>query len=84
MGSIKGIKIKKRSCYFFDDMIKNEDFDSDILKIDKKSCKNIDIYYIEHITMEDLDYVKINNANLLYMIIGEVDEYIEEKMEINI
>ena len=84
MGSIKGIKIKQLSYYFFDDMIKNEDFDSDLLKIDKKSYKNIDICYIEDITMKDLDYVKINSANPLYMIIGEVDGYIEEKMEINI
>ena len=28
--------------------------------------------------MKDSDYVKINTVNFLYLIIGEVDEYIEE------
>ena len=29
------------------------------------------------------DYESIHNVNLLYLITGEVDGYIEEKMEIN-
>ena len=29
--------------------------------------------------MKDFDYVKINNINPLYLIIGEADEFIEEK-----
>ena len=33
--------------------------DSDLLKIDKKFYKNIDIYYIEYITIKDLDYVNV-------------------------
>ena len=49
-----------------------------LLKIDKKSYKNIDIYYIGYITMKDSDYVKINSVNPLYLIIGEVDGYSEE------
>ena len=44
MGNIKEIKIKNRTYYFFNDMINIKDFDSNLLKIDKKSCKNIDIY----------------------------------------
>ena len=65
-------------------MINIKDFDSNLLKIDKKSYKNIDIYYIGYITMKDSDYVKINSVNPLYLIIEKVDGYIEEKMEINI
>ena len=34
--------------------------------------------------MKDFDYVKIKSVNSLYLIIGKVDGYIEEKMEINI
>ena len=60
-------------------MININDFDSNLLKIDKKSHKNIAIYYIEYITMKDSDYLKINSVNPLYMIIGEVDGCIEEK-----
>ena len=33
--------------------------DSGLLKIDKKFYKNIDIYYIEYITIKDLDYVNV-------------------------
>ena len=65
-------------------MININDFDSNLLKIDKKSHKNIAIYYIEYITMKDSDYLTINTVNPLYMIIGEVDGCIEEKLEINI
>ena len=60
-------------------MIKIKDFNSDLLKIDKKSGKNIDIYYIGYITMKDFDYVKINSVNPLHLIISIVDGYIEEK-----
>ena len=33
--------------------------------------------------MKDSDYVKINGVNPLYLIIDEVDEYFQKKMEIN-
>ena len=79
MENVKEINIKNRTYYSFDDIINSKDFDSSLLKINKKSCKNIDIYYIGYITMKDFDYVKINSANPLYLIIGEVDSCIEEK-----
>ena len=83
MGNIKEINIKNRTYYFFDDMINVTNFDPNLLKINKKSYKNIDTHYIGYITMKDYDYVKINSANPLYLIINEVDEHSEEKMEIN-
>ena len=52
-----------------------------ILKIYKKSYKNTDIYYIGYVTVKDFDYVKINTVNPLYLIINEVDGYINEKNE---
>ena len=54
-------------------MINIEDFDPNLLKIEKKSYKNINIYYIRCITMKDSDYVKIKSVNPLYLIISEVD-----------
>ena len=77
MGNIKEINIKNRTYYFLDDMINIKDFDPNLLKIDKKSYKNIDIYYIGYITMKDSDYVKIKLVNPLYLIISEVDGHIE-------
>ena len=51
MGNIKEINIKNRTFCFFDDMINIKDFDPNLLKIDKKSYENIDIYYIGYITV---------------------------------
>ena len=59
-------------------MININNFDPSLIEIDKKSYKNIGIYYIGYITMKDSDHVKINSVNQLYLIIGEVDGYIEE------
>ena len=44
---VKDINIKNRTYYFFNDIINSKDFDSDNIKIDGKSYKNIIIYYIE-------------------------------------
>ena len=49
MRNIKGINIKNKTYYFYDDMIHIKNFDSNLLKIDKKSFKNIAIYYIYYI-----------------------------------
>ena len=46
MGKVKQIEIKNRTYYFYNDIINIEEFNSNLLKIDKKSCKYIDIYYI--------------------------------------
>ena len=73
MGSIKEINIKNRTYYFFNDMINIKNFDSNLLEIDKKSYKNIDLYCIGYTTIEDL-----HSVNPLYLTIDEVDEYIEE------
>ena len=59
-------------------MINVKNFDSDLLKIDKKSYKIIDIGYIGYITIKDLAYVNIHSVNPLYLIFDKVDGYIEE------
>ena len=80
MGNIKQINIKNRTYYFFNDIMNNEDSDSNLLKIDQKSYKNIDIYNIGYITRKNIsDYENIHSVNPLYLIVGEADGYIEEK-----
>ena len=60
-------------------MIGIKDFDSNILKIDKNSYRNIDIYYIGYITIKSIsNHNNINSVNPLYFTIGEADGYIEE------
>ena len=79
MGNIKQINIKNPAYYFFNDMINIESFDPSQIKIDKKSYKNIGIYNIGYISIKRIsDYENINSVNPLYLMIGEVDGYIEE------
>ena len=80
MEEIKQINIKNRSYYFYNDIIDLKDFDAKLLKIDKKSYKNIDIYYIGYITIKKIDdYESIYSVNPLYLRIGHASGYIEEK-----
>ena len=44
------MNIENRTYYFYNDLINIKDFDPKLLKLDKKSYKNIDIYYIGYIT----------------------------------
>ena len=51
-----------------------------MLKIDKKSYKNIGIYNIGYITIKKIDdYENIYSVNPLYLIIAHASGYIEEK-----
>ena len=43
---LKDIDIKNRTCYYFDDGTRFEDFDLDDILIDEKSYKNILVYNI--------------------------------------
>ena len=83
MGNIQEINIKNRTYYFFDDMINIKHFDPNLLKIDRRSYKNINIYYIGYITKKDSEYVNIHSINPLYFIVDKVDGSIEEKEENN-
>ena len=75
------MNIKNWTYYFFNDIIDLKDFGK-LLKIDKKSHKNIDIYYIGYITIKKIDdYESIYSVNPLYLRIGYASEYIEEKNE---
>ena len=51
-----------------------------MLKIDKKSYKNIDIYYIGYITIKKIDDCEnIYSVNPLYLLVNHASGYIEEK-----
>ena len=47
---LKKVCIKNRTCNYFNDLIKLEDFDIDNILIDEKSQKNILIYDISYKT----------------------------------
>ena len=51
MEVVKQIDIKNRTYYFHNEIIDLKNFDARLLKIDKRSYKNIDLYYIGYITI---------------------------------
>ena len=54
--------------------------DSNSFKKEKKSYKNIDIYYIGYMKIKKIDdYENIYSVNPLYLIINTADGHIEEK-----
>ena len=78
MGLEKEIDIKNRIYYFYNDMINIKKIDSNLLKINKKSYKDIDIYNIGYITVKKIDdYENIYSVNPLYLIIAHASGYIE-------
>ena len=77
MGKTKQMNIKNRTYYFYNDLINIKDFDPKLLKLDKKSYRNIDIYYIGYIT-KIYEY-KINSVNPLYLLVHRIDSFTEEK-----
>ena len=61
-------------------MINLNDFNSSLLKVDKKSNKDIDIYYIGYITIKKIDeYENIHSVNPLYLIIHSGTGHFKEK-----
>ena len=61
-------------------MINLKDFESNLLKIDKKHYKGIDIYYIGYITIKKIgDCENIHSVNPLYLLVNHASGYIKEK-----
>ena len=75
MGEVKQINIKNRTYYFYNDLINIKDFDAGLLKINKKSYKDIDIYNTEYITKKKLMIVIIFTVQFLsiYLLIMQMD-----------
>ena len=79
MVTTKQLNIKNRTYYFHDDLINLKNFDPTLLNLHKKSLMDINIYYIEYITTKSIsDYKNITSVNPLYLIINDVDGYIEQ------
>ena len=80
MGEVKQINTKNRTFHFYNDIIDLKNVDARLLKIDKKSYKNIGIYNIGYITIKKIeDCENIYNVNPLYLLIDHASGYIEEK-----
>ena len=82
MGTIKEINIKNQTYYFYNDIIDIETFNSNMLKLDKKMYKNLDIYNIGYVTVKKLGSgYDINSVNSLYLRINNGNGYIEKRFK---
>ena len=84
MGKVKELNIKNQTYYYFNDIIEIKDFHLNVLRIDKKQYKDIDIYYIGYITVKKIgDCENINSVNPLYLMIHSATGYFKEKYDKN-
>ena len=80
MGETKELNIKNQTYYFLDVMINIKNFHSNLLKMDKKSHKDIDIYYIGYITIKKFSDCENNHSvNPLYLITDSATGYFKEE-----
>ena len=80
MDTAKQKNIKNRTYYFYNDIIDIQNFDTKLLRIDKKSYKDIDIFNIGYATKKKIgNCMNINSVNPFYLGISRVNGYIEEK-----
>ena len=81
MGEVKQLHIKNRTYYFYNDVINIKNFDASLLKVDKKSFKDIGIYNIGYITIKRIDDCEnIFGVNPLYLLVNHASGYIKEKV----
>ena len=71
MGVVKQINIKNWTYYLYNDMINIKNFDPVLLKILRKSLKNIGIYNIGYIAIKKIDDCEtIYSVNPLYLLVN--------------
>ena len=76
LDTTKQINIKNQTYYFYNDIIDIKNFDAKLLKIDKKSYKDIDIFNIGYVTKKKIgDCMIINSVNPLYLSITCVNKW---------
>ena len=80
MGETKELNIKDQTYYSYNDFINIKNFHSNLLKVDKKSHKDIDIYYTGYITIKSFgDFENIHSVKPLYLLINSATGYFQEK-----
>ena len=84
MGNVKQIKIKNRTCCFYNDIIDLKSFKPNLLKIGKKNIAKTLQYTLQ--TSQDTlqlektgDCENIHSVNPLYLLVNNASGYIEEK-----
>ena len=74
------LTLKNQTQYFYNDIINLKDFEPNLLKIDKKHYKGMNIYYTGYIKIKKIDdFESIYSVNPLYLRINHASGYIQEK-----
>ena len=68
----KQLNIKNRTYYFYNDLINALNFEPIYLKLDKKTSKDIDIYYIGYVDKNKPEDWRVKSVNPLYLMINKV------------
>ena len=77
--AIRQLNIEGRTYYLYNDLINIKKFNSNNLKLDKKSVLGNDIYYIGYITKKP--QWNVHSVNPLYFMINRIKGHFEEKDE---
>ena len=81
MGKAKQIEIKNRTYYFYN-VINLKDFESNLLKINKKHYKGIDIYYTGYLTIKKIgDCENIHSINPMYLLVNLQVDLLKKKWQ---
>ena len=75
----KQLNIKNRTYYFYSELINISNFEPGNLKVDKKTWKDIDIYYIGYVDKNKPEDWRVNSVNPFYLIINKVFCFVGEK-----
>ena len=68
----KQLSIENKTYYFYNDLTNLSNFSVNNLKVDKKSWKDIDIYYIGYAEKNKPEDWKVNSVNPLHLMINRV------------
>ena len=80
----KEIGTKNNTYYLFDNIINIKNFVPNKIKTDKKPYKDILIYYIRYVRINDPRYIKVRSANPLYLIINKKWGTLKKLLKANI
>ena len=68
----KQLNIKNRTYYFYNDLTNALNFEPINVKLDKKTWKDIDIYYIGYVDKNKPEDWRVKSVNPLYLMINKV------------
>ena len=84
MGEIKKVNIINWTSYFYNDRIDLKNFDANLSTIDKKNYKDIDIGYVDYVTVKKIDdCINVKSPNPLYLMLDEWLVTLKKEMKIS-